>query len=166
MNGIKTIRSIVESTIDKMNSDKTYRRIYPYTKAGTLHKLVEIEILDHVQELYPHLNLYHPADNSGKPDIYTDVYHTGVEVKATFGWEYIHRGKPRCQIRWTNGTVQNSTENFLFIKLGFKNDKLVAENIWFGNFSYDKWTIHWNNGSPHGMRISDKIVKKLCKQIK
>jgi len=174
MNGRKTIKGIVDHTLDWMNKQKTYKEDYPDIKSGCLHKIVERRIKERFKYLWPHLNIYHPDDNSGLPDIYTDIYRVGLEVKATFGWPTWSYHTDGSKIKtsddgsvyWTNGTVQESTENFLFIKLALKNGNLIAERIYFGKFSYNNWNIHWSNFEAKGMRISESTVKKLCKRLK
>ena len=71
-------------------------------------------------------------------------------------------GKPVVSTRWTNGTVQSSTENFVFIIFTL-NDRglLTIENAYFGRLSYKEFKLKCKNG----MRISENMVKELCVKI-
>ena len=170
MNNEKTLKDIVDHTINWMNNQQIYREDYNDLKAGAIQKIIERRIIERFKFLWPNLNIYHPADNSYKPDLFTDVYNKGIEIKATFGWpEYRYTKKGRIKksddgmVRWTNGTIQFSSEYFLFIKLSLKDNKLQADRIYFGKMSYKDWVEKPCNGS---MYISENKVKYLCKQIK
>jgi hypothetical protein len=171
MNNKKTIKNIVEHTINWMNNQSIYVEDYQDIKAGCLHKIVERRIKERAKYLWPNLNIYHPDDNSGLPDIYTDYYQKGIEIKCTFGWPTwsYHKDGTKIKtsednsVRWTNGTTQSSTEYFLFIKLKLVNNQLVAERIYFGKMSYNKWKIKPGDNS---MYICESVVKNICKQIK
>ena len=172
MNNKKTIKNIIEHTINWMNNQQIYVEDYQDIKTGSLHKIVERRIKERFKYLWPYLNIYHPKDNSGLPDIYTDRYKRGIEVKCTFGWPTwsYHKDGSKIKtsddgaVRWTNGTIQNSTEYFLFIKLKLnENNLLVAERIYFGKMSYNEWKIKPKDKS---MYISESTVKNICKKLR
>lgn len=170
MNNEKTLKHIVDHTINWMNKQQIYREDYNDLKAGAIQKIIERRIIERFKFLWPDLNIYHPADNSYKPDLFTDIYNKGIEIKTTFGWpEYRYTKNGRIKksddgiVRWTNGTVQFSSEYFLFIKLSLNDNKLYADRIYFGKMSYNDWTKKTCNGS---MYISENDVKHFCKQIK
>lgn len=155
---IENIKQLVKDAIDYMNNQLFCTEvIFKYGKTGMIQKCVEIAILLTSKRKYPEYNIYHPEDNSGKADIYSDVLSYGIEVKTTLGWK--HKGKP-SNIRWTNGTAQTSTENFLFIKGSILNNKFVVEGAWIGTLSYDEWKKKPDNS----LYISRKTIKDLTKQ--
>ena len=79
MNNKKTIKNIIEHTINWMNNQQIYVEDYQDIKTCSLHKIVERRIKERFKYLWPYLNIYHPKDNSGLPDIYTDRYKRGIE---------------------------------------------------------------------------------------
>ena len=172
-----TINQIADRSIAKLNDNEDLREFFEDLKAGCLHKIVERRLLKDGEMTFPNLELIHPADISGLPDIYSQKYNKGLEIKCTFGWptystRKINGQKVRVRIsndkdvQWTNCTPQTNRENFLFIKLAIKNGLLVAERIYYGNISYkDDWKIHTSK-SKKDLRIRESVVKKICKQLK
>lgn len=172
-----TITQIVDKSIEKLNSNEDLKEFFVDLKAGCLHKIVERRLLKDAGIALPNFDLTHPADNSGLPDIYSQKYDKGLEIKCTFGWPTYstrkingHKTSVRISddknVQWTNGTPQTNRENFLFIKLAIKDDLLVAERIYYGNVSYkDDWKIHTSK-SKIDLRINEATVKSLCKQLR
>jgi hypothetical protein len=165
-----TLLDIINTTIERMNNNEVYTEIiYPDGKAGMIQKAIEIELKRTAKQIKPQMDIIHPEDNTGLPDIYSQKYNKGIEVKVTLGWPTYYKKKTGERIKtsddgcvvWQNGTVQSSNEYFLFIKASIKDNKLVSDNIWFGYMSYNDWHIH----PTGGMRIRKNVVKKLCKQI-
>ena len=122
MNNEKTFKDIVDHTLNWMNNQQIYREDYNDLKAGAIQKIIERRIIERFKFLWPNLNIYHPADNSYKPDLFTDVYNKGIEIKTTFGWpEYRYTKNGRIKksddgnVIWTNSTTQETNEYFLFI---------------------------------------------------
>lgn len=170
MNNEKTIRGIIEHTLNWMNNQRIYQEDYNDIKTGCVQKIIERRIIERFKYLWPHLNIYHPSDTSYKPDLFTDIYNKGIEIKTTFGWpsyRYTKNGKIKISddaiIRWTNGTIQSSNEYFLFIKLSLKNNRLNADKIYFGNMSYSDWKIKPKSRS---MYITENTVKQYCTKLK
>ena len=84
------------------------------------------------------------------------------EIKCTKRWHSIVNGKPVVSTRWTNSTVQSSTENFVFIIFELNDIGLLTiENAYFGRLSYKEFKLKCKNG----MRISENMVKELCVKI-
>ena len=172
-----TINQLVDISINKLNANEDLKEFFEDLKAGCLHKIVERRLLKDGEMTFPNLELIHPSDISGLPDIYSKKYNKGLEIKCTFGWPTYSKRKINSKkinvrisddknVQWTNGTPQINRENFLFIKLGIKNGLLVAERIYYGNISYkDDWKIHTSN-SKIDLRISEKMVKNKCKQLR
>ena len=172
-----TINQIVDNSIKKLNSNEDLREFFNDLKAGCLHKIVERRLLKDGTLAFPNMELIHPADNSGKPDIYSLKYKRGLEIKCTFGWPTYSKRKINGKkvnvrisddknVQWTNGTPQKNIEDFLFIKLTIKNGDLIAERIYYGKLSYkDDWKIHTSNNKTD-LRITESIVKNKCKQLR
>ena len=162
-----TLRDILTITEDRMNKNEYCTEvIFPYGKSGMIQKVIEIEIKRTFQSIYPNYEIAHPEDNSGLPDIYSYYYEKGIEVKCTKGWPTYKKGikiTDDGDIKWTNGTIQCSDEKlpFLFIKFSIIDNKIQFKMAFFGNISYNDWSIHSNKD----MRISIYKVKKLCKRI-
>lgn len=172
-----TITQLVDISINKLNCNEDLKEFFNDLKVGCLHKIVERRLLKDADIAFPHLDLIHPADNSGLPDIFSLKYNKGLEIKCTFGWptyaskkingkkQSVRVSNDKC-VQWTNGTPQTNKENFLFIKLGIKNGLLVAERIYYGNISYkDDWKLHTSK-SKKDLRISESVVKNICKKLR
>jgi len=172
-----TIIDIVDQSIDKLNNNEDLKEFFNDLKAGCLHKIVERRLLKDADIAFPKMDLYHPADTSGLPDIYSRKYNKGLEIKCTFGWPRYSKRKidgkstyvrisDDANVFWTNGTPQENNEYFLFIKLAIKDGNLIAERIYYGNLSYkNDWFIH-KTKSKTDLRISKKTVKNKCKQLR
>lgn len=172
-----TIKEIMHMTRDRMNDNETYTEgIFPEGSAGLTQKLIEIEFKKTFKNEYPHAGIIHPADNSGLPDIWSEYYGHGIEVKCTKGWPTYYYKKDGTRIKtsddhrvvWTQGTIQQSDEKFpfWFVKFSIINNELKFDYAYFGLLSYNDWTIHkGQKGIETDMRITLSKVKKLCKQI-
>lgn len=171
-----TLKEILEITRKRMNKEKYNKKIiFPKGKAGMIHKAIEIELIDTFKECFPNAQIDHPEDNSGLPDIWSYNYNHGIEIKTTKGWSGSKRYRKRTNdwvqkpdtVTWSQGTVQYSDikKPFLFIKFSIVNNTLEFDNVYFGLVSYDDWKIHIVHDIEKGMRISESVVKKLCKQI-
>lgn len=162
-----TLKEILLITEERMNKNEYCTEvIFPYGKAGMIQKIIEIEIKKTFQNLYPSAEIIHPEDNSGLPDIWSNIYNKGIEVKCTKGWPTYRKGEKITNdgdVKWTNSTIQLSEEKlpFLFIKFSIIDNKIVFKMAFFGNISYNDWTINAHTD----MRISVHKVKKLCKRI-
>ena len=166
-----TLKEIIIETVNRMNSNELYTNvIYSFGKCGVIQKCLEHEIMQTLQKHYPKHNIYHPEDNSGLPDIYVDVNGNGhgIEIKTTKGWpKYSYRksGKVKLSddsnVHWSNGTIQTSTENFLYIKFTINGKLLVIDNAWFGRMSYKDWYVH----KGRSLRISKNIINKTCRKL-
>lgn len=171
MNNEKTIKDIIEHTLNWMNNQRIYREDYNDIISGSIQKIIERRIIERFKFLWPYLNIYHPSDKSGKPDLFTDVYNKGIEIKTTFGWPTYKYKKDGTKIKtsndgnvtWTNSTTQETDEYFLFIKLSLNDNKLYADRIYFGKLSYKDWKIKPKSGA---MYIKETTVKNLCNQLK
>ena len=154
---------VLNETVKRMNNDETYKRIYKrLIQCGALHTIFEDEIMRTMNFLYNNA-FYHPADNSGLADIVCG-YNKKIsfEIKCTKRWHSIVNGKPVVSTRWTNSTVQSSTENFVFIIFELNDIGLLTiENAYFGRLSYKEFKLKCKNG----MRISENMVKELCVKI-
>ncbi len=153
------IKELIEKTNDSMNIK--YDDMFEYITesgdkcGGAVPSLFEKRMLKVAKQLYPELELVHPANDCELGDIYSPVIEDGLEVKVCMGW-----GKNNAT-KWQQGTIQSHKKKFLFIDTRVIDGKLVIKRAFFGEFSYDKWTIHMNKD----MRIGPKKVKKYCKQI-
>ena len=154
---------VLNETVKRMNNDETYKRIYRrLIQCGALHAIFEEEIM-HTMNLFYNNAFYHPDDNSGLANIVCGSNKKiSFEIKCTKRWHAILNGKPVVSTIWTNGTVQSSTENFVFIIFEL-NDRglLTIENAYFGTFSYNEFKLKCKKG----MRISENMVKELCVKI-
>ena len=154
---------VINETVKRMNNDETYKRIYGrIINCGVLHTIFEDEI-KRTMNLFYNNAFYHPADKSGLADIVCR-YNKKIsfEIKCTKRWHTTVNGKQVVSTRWTNGTVQSSTQNFVFVIFAL-NDRglLTIENAYFGTFSYNEFKLKCKKG----MRISENMVKELCVKI-
>ena len=157
------LKELAFSAVNDMNNIPYCRDvIFKCGQAGMLQKAIEIGILDKHKELYPFHEAYHPADTLKMPDVYSDKYNDGYEIKVTTGWKW--NGEEHS-VRWTNGTIQDSTENFIFLKVATdkdNNNQCIVEEMWIGRISYKQWKIKKCDNS---MYISKKTVNRLCEKL-
>lgn len=161
--GDVNLAQVLNETVRRMNNDETYKRIYKrLIKCGALHTIFEDEIKNTMNILYGDV-FYHPADTSGLADIVCKYDETiSFEIKCTQRWHSKVKGKPQISTRWTNSTVQSSTENFVFVIFSLNNNGLLQiENSYFGRFPYNEFKLK----CVDGMRISENMVKRLCVKI-
>lgn len=154
------IISIVQTAINRLNIQ--YGGLLEDSGGGKINKAIEEEIVKIHNRFKPSLGCFHPADRLAMADIQSQVYpRYGCEIKVCTGW-----GKNK-QIEWRNGTVQTSTENFLFIYAPIENGIIILKNIWFGRFSYNEWLPHYTNveHTSCDLRICRKQIKNKCKQL-
>lgn len=155
---------VLKEAENDLRNDQYIVETYKELTAGPIQKIVEIAIKRALNKLYNN-DWYHPADNSGLPDIVHIIHpEISVEIKATIGWKtgYIKKdGTEQETIVWTNGTIQESVENFLFIYLD--RDYIKFKNAWLvKNMSYtDVFTMKRESD----MRTSRNIIENLAEKI-
>jgi len=167
-------KDIVLSAVSKMNEQPLHRQVtYSCLQSGGLQKYVEVAITNECKLRYPKYNFYHPDDKLAMPDVWSDFYQNGCEIKVTIGKKtYDKRCKKyRTSYVWQNGTSQKSTENFVFIKAHIEehivnnehDDILVVDKIYIGRFSYLQWKLSCKRTGS--LYITETDVKKYCEQI-
>lgn len=135
-------------------------------KCGSLMPTkIEKKLLRELKKEYPDLDLNHPKDDCHLGDIYSNLLKCGIEVKICQGW-----GKRNLTV-WQNGTIQSHSKYFLFIRVHYKDNKIVLDYAYYGYMSYSDWTIHkvgkdkYGNQKYRGMNIGIKKIKQFCKKI-
>lgn len=166
------IKDILEMTRTRMNSNEVYTEaIYSDGCYGIVQKLIEIELKRTLQLVKPKWNVYHPADNTGKPDICFGNH--GVEIKTTKGWvqKYFRKRKNEfvyCNcVMWTSRYKKPTDKKipFLFIKFSIVNNELIFDEVYFGLVALTDWTVVKVKGVETELRIGLPKVKAICKKI-
>lgn len=122
---------------------------------GLIPQLIEQQLLKILSNKYPELDLIHPKDDCHLGDIYSNVINEGIELKVCQG-----RGKTD-QTVWENSTTQEHSKNFLFVRVSYKDNKLILNYAYYGYMSYSNWSIRFDNG----MCVGPRTVRKFCKKI-
>ena len=158
-------KEIILEAVNRMNNEPYCKEvIFPYGKEGLIQKLIEIEITRQCAIVYPHYEIHHPADNSGLPDVYSDVLKQGFEIKTTSGYKYLDRhGKEREAVRWVNRAMTDVSDDiikFLFIKFSIEDNMLIVSDAWYGDITYKDW-----KQQKRVAYITKNKVNSLCKKI-
>lgn len=155
------IPTALTELVSKLNSNDITQDIFANIcktgnkYGGLIPQLIEQQLLKILSNKYPQLDLIHPADDCHLGDFYSDVINEGIELKVCQG-----RGK-MDQTVWENSTTQEHSKNFLFVRISYKDNKLILNYAYYGYMSYSNWRIRSDNGMCVGLRT----VRKCCKKI-
>lgn len=153
------IKALLCDTLDAINQSEDYMRLIKHEqhlnkKTPLLSMIFDSEMGYIAEKKYPELEFTHPDDDCVLGDIYSKKLDTGIELKVCQG-----QGKAN-QTVWENGTIQDHSKYFLFVRTSYVDGKVIIKFAYYGYMSYSEWRIHGK-----GLNIGPKKVRKFCEQI-